>query len=268
MLTSKQIVNKPVESDLGFNEPLPDDIKLFQQLEIEQMLLPENARCLAVRAFLKMCNLKYEVVQRRNAEEMSPSGRVPFVKCDDFLISELEPLLRFLENKGITLTGDLDNLTKSDMRAYKSLVTNGLANAELYITWVDEETFNQVCKARVCSVHPWPLGWYLTVQKRSRVHRRLSALGWMEKSIEEVLEEVNSCCSALSERLEDNMYFFGDKPTELDAMVFAHIFTILTTTLPSNLLADTIRRYRNLVDHCMRIEREHFKPNSGSNKLL
>ncbi|XP_054280349.1 metaxin-2-like [Macrosteles quadrilineatus] len=94
-----QLVLNNIDSEVGANEPWPDDVKLFQPFETEQILLPDNASSLAVQAFLRMCNLQYEVVQRRNAEEMSPSGRVPFIKCGAFLISELEPLMSFLENK-------------------------------------------------------------------------------------------------------------------------------------------------------------------------
>jgi metaxin len=33
--------------------------------------------------------------------------------------------------------------------------------------------------------------------------------------IEEVYSEVETCCKALSERLDSSPYFFGSKPTEL-----------------------------------------------------
>jgi len=253
------------DSVVGANEPWPDDVKIYQPFETEQILLPDNASCLSVQAFLRMCNLKYEIVQKRNAEDMSPSGRVPFIKCGAFLISELEPLTSFVSNKGITLTGDLDSVQKSDMRAYMSLINTVLANAENYITWADKETFCQVTQVRYGSVHPFPLSWFLTRQKRQRVLKRLNALSWLDKSIEEVYEEVDNCCTALSERLDVNKYFFGDKPTELDAMMFAHIFTILTTPLPSNQFAATIRCYPKLVEHCQRIEKEYFSGNESNN---
>jgi metaxin len=50
-------------------------VKLYQPYEVEQILLPDNANCLAVQAFLKMCGLDFEVVPRNNAEYMSPSGK-------------------------------------------------------------------------------------------------------------------------------------------------------------------------------------------------
>lgn len=246
------------ECEVGANEPWPDDVKLYQPFETEQILLPDNASCLAVQAFLKMCNLKYEVVYKSNAEDMSPSGRVPFIKCGAFLVAELEPITSFVANKGISLTGNLDTVQKSDMRAYMSLINTVLGNAEQYITWVEKETFNEVTRQRYGSVHPWPLNWILTWQKRQRVLKRLNALSWLKKTVDEVYDEVDTCCTALSERLDDNKYFFGDKPTELDAMVFAHVFTILTTPLPNNQFAATVRCYPRLVEHCQRIEREYF----------
>ncbi len=61
--------------DLGASEPWPQDAELYQPYEVEQILLPDNAACLSVQAFLHMCGLDFTVVQRANAEQMSPSGK-------------------------------------------------------------------------------------------------------------------------------------------------------------------------------------------------
>lgn len=62
--------------NVSANQPWPDDVKLFQPFEVEQILLPDNANCLAVQAFLRMCNLKYDIIYKKNAEDMSPSGNL------------------------------------------------------------------------------------------------------------------------------------------------------------------------------------------------
>lgn len=66
------------------------------------------------------------------------------------------------------------------------------------------------------------------------------------------------------------MIFDISSPTELDALVFGHIFTILTTPLPNNSLQQLIKdNFSTLVDLCFRIEKEFFGGGSGtSNKLL
>ena len=57
-----------------------------------------------------------------------------------FVVSEMEPIVAFVANKGVSLTTQLDVSQKADMRAYMSLVNNVLGNAELYISWVDQVT--------------------------------------------------------------------------------------------------------------------------------
>ncbi|XP_041988667.1 metaxin-2 isoform X2 [Aricia agestis] len=239
-------------------EPWPDNVKLFQPYEVEQILLPDNASCLAVQAFLKMCNLPFEVEMRWNAEFMSPSGRVPFIKCGAFVVPELESIAQFAANKGVTLTSKLSSEERAEMRAYMSLITNVLVNAELYISWLDQETFNAVTKVRNSSVYPWPLGWIQTRSKRAAVVKRLKALHWHDKTLDQVLADVEQCCNSLSQRLGDKEFFFGT-PTELDALVFGHVFTIITTRLPCRRLADTVSKCTSLVSLAKRIDERYFK---------
>ena len=116
------------------------------------------------------------------------------------------------------------------MRAYMSLVSNVLGNAEVlffvncnyaslitkfnfqsYLSWLDTVTYSEVTKPRYGSVYPWPLNHVLTWQKKNQVYKKLSALGWTSKSLEEVYQEVEQCCVALSERLDNQQFFFNEK---------------------------------------------------------
>lgn len=142
---------------------------------------------------------------------MSPTGRVPFIKAGAFVVAELEGIVQYVNNKGITLTPDLDNDQKSDMRAYMSLIHNVLENAELYICWCDNETYTEVTKPRNGSVYPWPLNHIQNWSKRRDVIKRLKLFGWYGKKLIEVYQEVETCCQALSDRLEGKEYFFGNK---------------------------------------------------------
>jgi len=49
------------------------------------------------------------------------------------------------------------------------------------------------------------------------------------------------------------------RPTELDALVFGHLFSIITTPLLNNRFAATVRAYDNLVQLCVRIETEFYQ---------
>ena len=48
---------------------------LYQPYEVEQIIMPDNAQCLAVQVFLKMLQLPFRIQYRMNAEHMSPTGK-------------------------------------------------------------------------------------------------------------------------------------------------------------------------------------------------
>ena len=56
----------------------------------------------------------------------------------------MDPIVTFVNTKGVSLTSTLDASQKADMRAYMSLVNNVLGNAELYLSWQEEVTLAEV----------------------------------------------------------------------------------------------------------------------------
>lgn len=108
---------------------------------------------------------------------------------------------------------------------------------------------------------------------------KLKVFGWANYTNEQVVRKVEKCCHTLSEKLGRNQYFYGDRyddrieevpfvlqnfaflfsPTELDALVFGHIYTILTTSLPNADLQNLINdKFPSLVQFCLRVERQFF----------
>ncbi|XP_044000967.1 metaxin-2-like isoform X1 [Aphidius gifuensis] len=245
------LLTDATELELTGQEPWPQSIKLYQPYEVEQILLPDNANCLAVQAYLHMCNLEYQIEPRKNAEYMSPSGRVPFIHCGAFVIADFDNIVQFVTRKGTSLSSDLDESEQADMRAYISLVNHGLANAEQYICWVDSVTRDNVTKPRHGSVYPWPLNHILNWQKERQVTKKLKVLRIFNKTLDEIYEDVKMYCSTLSERLGGKPYFYGDKPTELDALVFGHINAILSSQCTPSIINVTkiIQNYPNLLEH-------------------
>ncbi|XP_053139009.1 metaxin-2 isoform X3 [Hemicordylus capensis] len=217
----------------------------------------------ADEAFLQMCNLPVQVVCRANAEYMSPSGKVPFIHVGNQVVSELGPIVQFVKAKGHSLSDGLDEVQKAEMKAYMELVNNMLLTAELYLQWCDDATVQEITHPRYGSPYPWPLNHILAYQKQWEVQRKMKAIGWGSKSFDQVLEDVDQCCQALSQRLGTQVYFFNKKPTELDALVFGHLFTILTTQLISDELSEKVKSYSNLLAFCRRIEQHYFE---GQNK--
>ena len=62
---------------------------------------------------------------------------------------------------------------------------------QLFLSWNDDVTLSEVTKPRYGSVYPWPLNVILSWKKRSQVKKKLTALGWGNKSLEEVRDLFN-----------------------------------------------------------------------------
>ncbi|XP_022084710.1 metaxin-2-like [Acanthaster planci] len=242
---------------------IADYVELYQQHQVDQILLPEETQCLAVKTFLHMCNVKFHLKMRSNAEQMSPSGGLPFIKMGPQIISEFEPIVDHLSLKGVNLSRELSGSQRALLKAYMSLTVNRLYLAELYVTWRDKLTAEEITKVRYGSPYSWPLNKILPWLKQREVETYLQAQGWYDKTINQVYTEVDLCCKALSDKLEDQYYFFMDRPTELDALVFAHLHNLLNTELTSAKLADIVRKHDNLMQFCERI-RERYFPDGGN----
>ncbi|XP_072468512.1 metaxin-2 isoform X3 [Notamacropus eugenii] len=163
--------------------------------------------------------------------------------------------------QGHSLSDGLDEVQKAEMKAYMELVNNMLLTAELYLQWCDEATVGEITHSRYGYPYPWPLNHILAYQKQWEVKRKMKAIGWGNKTLDQVLEDVDQCCQALSQRLGTQPYFFNKQPTELDALVFGHLFTILTTQLTNDELSEKVKNYSNLLAFCRRIEQNYFGEN-------
>ncbi|GFO09458.1 metaxin-2 [Plakobranchus ocellatus] len=240
------------------SQPWPEDVILYQQYQVEQITLPDYSQCLAVEAFLRMSGLLFRVEQRTNAADMSPTGKVPFIQVGSQLIAEFEPVAAFVASKGFGLSKDLPEESVAEMRAYISMLDNILSNAEHYVAWLVPEVVAEVTKPRYGCAYPWPLNWLLPWLRQREVRNFLTVKDWASKSLEEVVAEVKTCFRALSEKLGKNKYFLGTSPTELDAVVFGHLYTLQMTKLPGSPFCAVTKEYENLINFTKRIESTFF----------
>lgn len=73
------------------------------------------------------------------------------------------------------------------------------------------------------------------------------------------------CLQKINCRL--TLYCLCCRPTELDALVFGHLFTILTTQLTNDALGEKVKNYENLIKFCRRIEQNYFEEQDRESSL-
>lgn len=207
-----------------------------------------------------MCGIPFDVEYRSNAEFMGSHGQttnLPFFKVDNFLGSEFKPLVKTVEDREINLASHLSPEQHDDMRAYLSLVHDVFTNAELFMTFRNDEVYENVTKPRISVAYPYILGKVACFRKRRQVLKILELNSFTD--LDQVFDKVEQCCEILKVKLEENKFVCGDKPTELDAVIFGHLYAILTTRLPNSGLNDVVMKYPSLLSYVDRIERDFFR---------
>ncbi|KRY39681.1 Metaxin-2 [Trichinella spiralis] len=237
------------------DEQWDENARLFEPFGRERVLLYEHSDCLAVKALLLICNLKCKFESIRNAEDLSMNGYIPVMHVDNLLLSGFDEILLYLVRKDIV---SFHNLKNVDYLFLHSLVHGILRKAELYICWVMEEVFQQVTLVRYSAAYSWPAKMTLPYEKRKEVLELLKCHRWLEKSPEEVFDEVEYACECLSTKLGTNQYFGGNNPTEIDALIFGHLYTLLTTSLPNVAIGDILKKFPNLLEYCEYFEKVYF----------
>lgn len=235
----------------------PEDVELYQPNKVN-MLLTDCASCRSVEAYLRFCGLSYDIKSRANAEFMSPTGTVPFLRVGKELISELSNVISFVQAKGLSASGDLEPRQGAEMKAYMSLIETSLVPAELYILWWNKE-YAARSRSQYGSPFPTPINKILGYKKQWVVGRHLRALGWHLKCETEVLEEIKRVFQALSEKLGSRLYFICDRPGALDALVFGHLYSILTRYQSDDSIVSLVKSHKNLEEFVNRILVEYFK---------
>lgn len=203
--------------------------------------------CLQALLHLKLAEvpvaLRYTAVQ-------PDSEDVPCVeyKGDVGFASETGGIVQFLHDKDVLdLDSGLNVAELADLRAYKEMVNSCLGDAVSYELWMKE---NEAAATDMYFVAlPWPVNKALYwKQQRSS----LSRLGFSpgearSESVGEMYRTAVAAYQALSVRLQDKSYFFGDRPTSLDAAVLAHLLLVLRAPFAVSELKDEVGKHSNLV---------------------
>ena len=74
----------------------------------------------------------------------------------------------------------------------------------------------------------------------------------------QVYRQAEECLALLATKLGDKEFFFGQSPSSLDAVVFAHLAPLLKAPLPSAALQNHLKACTNLTRFVGRILQRYF----------
>uniref|UniRef100_A0A0N4Z7M9 GST_C_6 domain-containing protein n=1 Tax=Parastrongyloides trichosuri TaxID=131310 RepID=A0A0N4Z7M9_PARTI len=238
-----------------------NDAKIYGLYPNSQGMISDNAEVFATVMLLKIEGLPFRFEGRPNAENMSKNGRTPILRLnnDNHIICGFQYIYDFLVQRGLGLTDTIPDNQIADHEAYLALIDETLRNVELWMCWKEDDVYYKITKERYGSVYSTPLNYILPCLKRREISRYFNSIGWGSKTVDDIIKIADNCFQSLSIKLGDNEFFFGDKPTHLDAFAFGHLYCIITTVLPNNSLVATIKKYENLQKFCQNMEKKFIK---------
>lgn len=214
-----------------------------------------------VDAFMKMAALPFEVIASTNNLKIAPKGKLPFIvdnnESDENTIADSQAILEYLTDKYQVL---LDEHLSSEQKAQAYLFTKSLDEnlywCLVYSRWILEGTWQRVNKTFFGAL-PFPLRLFIPSLIRKSVKKNLHGQGTGRHSKAEILAISDKSFVALSTLLGDQMYFFNNKESSFDAIVYSILCQFISVDC-TNEFNDKARSYPNLVQFCQRIEQAYY----------
>eukprot|EP00743_Colponemidia_sp_Colp-15_P006221 GILK01006692.1.p1 GENE.GILK01006692.1~~GILK01006692.1.p1 ORF type:complete len:314 (-),score=22.73 GILK01006692.1:232-1173(-) len=182
-------------------------------------------------------------------------GQLPVLKleCGD-IIPKSEILAKLRETTSID--SDLGPQQQAEACAFVSLVDSKIRGALTYELWRQPDNYRLVSRRLYWSTIPFPISVYHLCQ----------AL-WTQRVCGSVIERAEAvsllreALQALSDRLGQADFFFGNSPRSLDAIVYGYLAVIFYTTLPEPNCKPMLTQFQALVAFTERITQRYFSSN-------
>ncbi|PNT76441.1 hypothetical protein BRADI_1g48210v3 [Brachypodium distachyon] len=208
--------------------------------------------CLPVLLYLRMSQVPFGIHVDTSFPDADHIPSVEFGDCVAFH-NEKGGVIEYLKDENILdLTSKHPSVSYPDVLSTKAMVTTWLADALQYELWV--VTDGSIAQDIYFRELSWPIGKILHWKKIRDVKQQLgiTKINAAEKE-EEIYRKASDAYDALSTRLGDQVYLFGDSPTDVDALFLGHVLFVLNA-LPTSSLRSHLQKHDNLINFA-----EHHK---------
>jgi glutathione S-transferase len=231
------------EGALTMADRMLGPIKLFQ---FPRMFGIPNISpfCCKLEAWLRITNMPYEVVDTPDPRK-GPKGKVPFIEDAGRRIGDSSAIIDYLKD---TRRIDPDSHLDERQRAISLLVQRTLeehyAFVTLYTHFIRAEGWCET--SEFFKAVPAPLRPLVTTLLRRQMRKALWLQGTLRHSDKEIMSAAVADWRAVMATMSDGPYFFGDRPSSIDATIFGVLATTVLTPIQS-----PIRDFLRAQSKCM-----------------
>lgn len=224
--------------------------------------LPDpSSFCLKVDAYLRMAGLEFEVVSGLDNLKQAPKGKLPFIEDGDRIVPDSEFIIAHLkQNYGDTLDQHLTPQQKATAHAFTKMMDENLYWCLVWCRWISDDIWPDLKQNFFGSI-PFPIRNLVAAKLRRGVRKTLHNQGLGRHSVDEIRWVMERDLAALSDQLGDQTYFFGDRPSTLDATAYGLLAELILAPLQSSMTKIALQ-YPNLVSFCHRVRSAYYAEDS------
>ena len=205
-----------------------------------------------LETWLRLAGLPYQLVPTRNPGR-GPKGKLPFIVDDDGTVVADSSLIieHLVRTRGIDLDGELSREQRAQAVALQRLFEDHLYFIAVWSRWIDPDGWRDFGPALFGSV-ALPLRWPLATFVRRQVRNGLHAQGLGRHSQAELYAMGRADLEAVSVTLHDRPFFFGERPTTIDAIAYGCLDNLLNVPIETE-LKRIAQAFPNLAAYCTRM---------------
>ncbi len=213
--------------------------------------------CMKLETYLRMAEIPHTLVYEDTLDK-APKKKMPYIEDGDRKIGDSNLVIEYLIGKYGDRTDE--HLSPSDRGislAMRRMIDENLYWCMVYSRWMDESGW-AITKPAYFGTLPPVLKQILPGILRKGVQKNLDAHGMGRHSDGEIYSIGSRDLVALSGFLSDKPFFFGDRPTLLDAAAHATVRNFLDVPIEGP-LKQKAHQLENLVSFSNRMT-ERFYP--------
>ncbi|XP_065843265.1 metaxin-1-like [Oscarella lobularis] len=214
--------------------------------------------CLSVIAYSRFCAIPDSQAAFHKCTGYNQyTSDLPIVYTGDKAICGAHSVLDYFRSRGWNADYILKTKEKADTMAFLSLIRTHLHPAILYLQFVKSQNYADVIRGYYATACSFPWNFYVPGQLEKRAREAVALKG--ENVEKTIIVEAKHCLDLLSSFLGDQQFFFGDRPTTLDAISYGYLAFILNSNLPSNDLKPHVLSLENLAGFTARFGDQYMR---------
>lgn len=216
-----------------------------------------DSECLHVMVYCMLTKAPVTIKQDRSS--MLYYKKYPLLISGNLKLRSVHDIISYLRLHGYTLDYNIGLKQCTDSHAFANILTKRFKEISYFVWWLDEINYNKLTYPWFVKAMPFPFN-HLYPRYCKRMARRILDTTTQEKDTthKHIYSLAAETFTALSNRLGDSAFFYGDKPSSLDLLVYAYLAPLVYIPFPSADVVQLLKTWPTLVSYTDRMHKTFF----------